>query len=315
MEFGRIDGAGAGGVDGVDFSLPPEPPGNARVLLHATQRPRMDAGPVVRVGLAGWGHRDFVGTLLPPGTRSGDFLSLHARAFTTNELNTTYYGIDAERIARWARATPSTFRFCPKLPADVTHGAALVGVDTRMEQFVELAMGLGERVGRVWGLLPIEFDPGRFQALQAFVRTWSASLPLAFELRHQAWFARGGAQLERVCALFEEHDVALVISDVAGRRDVAHMRLTARDTLVRFVGNRPHPTDATRIDAWVERLANWADRGLHTAHVFLHQRHDPEAVETARRFRAAYRDRNGDDVLPGFPSPAEVAGPVQRELF
>ncbi|QDU84677.1 hypothetical protein Pla163_17890 [Planctomycetes bacterium Pla163] len=311
MEFGRIDGS----VDTVDFSLPLEPQGNARVLERAAQVSRTDAGPVVRVGLAGWGHRDFVGTLLPPGTRQADFLGLHARAFTTNELNTTYYGIDADRIARWARATPSTFRFCPKLPADVTHGAALVGVDARMEQFVDLARGLGPRVGRVWGLLPIEFDPGRFAALEAFVRTWAARVPLAFELRHQAWFARGGAQLDRVGALFEEHDVALVISDVAGRRDVAHLRLTARDTIVRFVGNRPHPTDAPRIDAWVERLASWAASGLHTAHVFLHQRHDPEAVETARRFRAAYRARTGVDVLPGFPSPAEGAGPVQRELF
>lgn len=311
MEFGRIDG----GVDGVDFSLPHEPAANARVLERARAAVRSDDGPMVRVGLAGWGHRDFVGTLLPPGTRQADFLWLHAQAFTTNELNTTYYGVDPERIARWTRATPHTFRFCPKLPADVTHGAMLVGVEDRMERFVELVGGLGPRVGRVWGLLPIEFDPGRLGDLTAFVRAWARRVPLAFEVRHLAWFARGGAQLDRLCALFEEHDVALVISDVAARRDVAHLRLTARDTILRFVGNRPHPTDATRIDAWVERLAAWAAGGLHTAHVFLHQRHDPEAVETARRFREAYLFRTGVDVLPGLPSPSEVAGPVQRELF
>lgn len=314
MEFGRIEGD----VGRVDFSLPPEPSANADVLARAASIPARERG-VVRFGLAGWSDRDFAGVLVPPGTPASEFLKLHARAYTTNELNTTYYGIDAARIERWRSATPASFRFCPKLPAEVTHGASLVGVESVMERFVELVREFGGRLGRAWGLLPIEFSPAQGPALEAFVRRWARELPLAFEVRGDSWYrgARAGqnADFERLCALFEEHDVALVLSDVAGRRDVCHMRVTARDAIVRFVGNRPHPSDAVRIEAWAERIAQWCDAGLQTAHVFVHQRRDPEAVDTTRTFRAAIRRCTGVDPLPDFPSEAEVARPVQGSLF
>lgn len=309
MEFGRIEG----GVDGVDFTLPAEPDANADLLARVAERPGRESGRI-RFGLAGWSHRDFVGELLPTGTPATDFLKLHARSYTSNELNTTYYGIDAARIDRWRAATPPDFRFCPKLPSGVTHGSALDGVDAEMERFVGLVRTLGPRLGRAWGLLPIEFGPQRGPILQSFVERWADEVPLAFEVRHAAWFADRRA-FERLCALFEEHDVVLVISDVAGRRDVCHMRLTASDVIVRFVGNRPHPTDAVRIDAWSERLATWAASGLHTAHVFVHQREDPKAVETTRTFRRAIEARTGVDPLPGFPSAADARAPVQRTLF
>jgi|GEM_PF-129324 len=314
MEFGRIEGD----VGAVDFRLPPEPEANAAVLARAAGAPARERG-VIRFGLAGWSDKDFVGTLLPPGTPASEFLRLHARAYTTNELNTTYYGIDADRIERWRSASPKDFRFCPKLPSGITHGGALVGVEAEMERFVELVREFGGRLGRAWGLLPIEFSPRQGPALEAFVERWARELPLAFEVRGDAWFrgARDGRNpaFERLCSVFAEHDVALVLSDVAGRRDVCHMRLTARDAIVRFVGNRPHPTDAVRIDAWAERIARWCDAGLQTAHVFVHQRRDPEAVETTRIFRAAIERATGRDPLPGFPSEAEVARGVQGSFF
>lgn len=314
MEFGRIEGD----VGEVDFALPDEPAANAAVLARAAEAPARERG-VVRFGLAGWADKDFVGELLAPGTPAADFLRLHARAYTTNELNTTYYGIDAGRIERWRAATPKEFRFCPKLPAAITHGGALVGVEDEMERFVELVREFGGRLGRAWGLLPIEFSPAQGPALEAFVKRWARELPLAFEVRGATWFrdAASGrnAAFERLCDLFEEHDVALVLSDVAGRRDVCHGRLTARDAIVRFVGNRPHPSDAVRIDAWAERIARWCDAGLQTCHVFVHQRRDPEAVETTRIFRAAIERATGRDPLPGFPTRSEVARAEQGSLF
>ena len=62
-----------------------------------------------------------------------------------------------------------------------------------------------------------------------------------------------------------------MITDVAGRRDVLHMRLTNPILILRFVGNGLHPTDYTRADDWVLRLKSWIDQGLHAAYLFIHQ--------------------------------------------
>lgn len=63
----------------------------------------------------------------------------------------------------------------------------------------------------------------------------------------------------------------MVITDVAGRRDVCHLRLTTNTVLVRFVGNNLHPTDYSRIDDWVRRLEYWFSNGLHQVYFFTHE--------------------------------------------
>ncbi|HYK57220.1 MAG TPA: DUF72 domain-containing protein, partial [Flavisolibacter sp.] len=44
-------------------------------------------------------------------------------------------------------------------------------------------------------------------------------------------------------------------------------------TFIRYVGNSLHPTDYTRIDAWVKRIQYWLDKGLQELYFFMHM-HD-----------------------------------------
>lgn len=299
MEFGRLPS-----VDDVDFTLPRESPANERVLARGAGEAR------VRLGLPGWSDRGFVGRLYPRGTRTGDFLGHYGRAFSTHELNSTYYGVTPERIERWAAAVPADFRFCPKLPQAITHGNELRGVEREMERFLELLPGFDGRLGRIWGILPPDFGPHRFEDLAEFVERYAARVPLALELRHRDWFRSGG---DEVFSLFEEHGVLAVLTDVAGRRDVLHMRLTVPEVLLRFVGNTPHESDSRRIEDWVERVARWCEAGLETAYLFMHQKHDPDAVELVRAFARGFEGRIGVDPLPGLPGPHLEAR--QGELF
>lgn len=64
-----------------------------------------------------------------------------------------------------------------------------------------------------------------------------------------------------------------VITDTAGRRDCAHMHLTIPKAFIRYVGNSLHPTDFTRIDAWIERMKFWLDNGMEELYFFMHM-HD-----------------------------------------
>ncbi|MEZ4956968.1 MAG: DUF72 domain-containing protein [Saprospiraceae bacterium] len=94
--------------------------------------------------------------------------------------------------------------------------------------------------------------------------------PISVEVRHESWFAEA-ENLEQLAAVLEQYGASTVITDVAGRRDVCHARLTSNLAVIRFVGNGLHPTDFTRIDAWVEKLKHWFENGLKAAYFFTHE--------------------------------------------
>ena len=74
------------------------------------------------LGCAVWAHPSWSGVLFPRNARSTDYLRLYSRRLTTVEGNTTFYAIpSAETVRRWAEETPPSFRFCFKLPRDVSH--------------------------------------------------------------------------------------------------------------------------------------------------------------------------------------------------
>jgi len=298
MEFGRLPS-----VDQVDFTLPPDSPENATVLAG----PRDGRG--ILLGTAGWSDRGFVGELYPAGTKSADFLREYARVFPTNELNSTFYGASRERVERWAAAVPDDFRFCPKLPSEITHVRELRDVEEPMETFLGVCGGLGPKVGLTWFILPPGFGPARLSELTDFLERWAPRARFAVELRHPAWFSSAAAR-DEVFAAFAEHGVTTILTDVAGRRDVLHMRLTTPDVMIRFVGNEPHPSDFTRLDDWIARLNGWLDRGLDTAYFFLHQKRDHRTIPMARHFLEHAADRVSVE-LDATPAPA----PVQGELF
>jgi uncharacterized protein YecE (DUF72 family) len=304
MKFGRL-----ANVDGVDFALPPDK--NESSALLGTLRERIARPePRVMVGTSGWSSKTYVGSLYPAGMKSGEYLRAYGRAFPTNELNSTYYGVDPERIRRWAAAVPESFRFCPKLPSTVSHERELRDVGGDMESFLAALAGFGAKLGRAFTVLPPGFGPTRMADLALFVETYAARLDLAIELRHEGWFSDAGAA-RAAFGLFEAHGVAAVLTDVAGRRDVLHMRLTTPDAFVRFVGNGLHASDFTRLDEWSERLAVWLEAGLETAYLFLHQPDDVNTIDLAEHVIPKLAARTGLGLEP--PSAADPSG--QLELF
>ena len=46
----------------------------------------------------------------------------------------------------------------------------------------------------------------------------------------------------------------MVLTDVAGKRNLLHMSISTHQLMVRFVGNDLHETDYKRIDEWIERI-------------------------------------------------------------
>ena len=78
-------------------------------------------------------------------------------------------------------------------------------------------------------------------------------------------------------------NIAHILVDTAGRRDLMHMRFTTKTAFIRFVGAN-HPSDAIRLEAWVERIATWKDQGLENLYFFIHQNVEKESPLLASRF-------------------------------
>jgi len=84
MEFGRLPEKD---LNKVDFSLPPDPAINKRVLR------KTNTGPAVWLGCAKWGRREWVGKIYPKGARETNFLEHYLHHYNAIELNATHYKI------------------------------------------------------------------------------------------------------------------------------------------------------------------------------------------------------------------------------
>ncbi len=300
MKFGRLPS-----VENVDFTLPPDPLGNATIL---NKTKTVGGGKILYIGATGWGMKEWVGTVYPEKAKPKDYLGHYTRQFNTIELNSTHYAVPNElTIKKWYEQATDDFRFCPKVLQRISHSRDLspVGPINYTKQFCEAVRGFGEKLGSCFIQLPPYFGIDRLPILDAFLEKWeSYRIPLAVEVRHESWFEHP-ANLEQLAEVLERHLISTVITDVAGRRDVCHARLTTNEVVIRFVGNGLHPTDYSRIDSWVERLNFWFENGLKKAYFFTHEPDNILAPELAVYLTQKIKEKTtiqtrGPEIIPKF---------------
>ena len=270
MEFGKINSSQ---VSEVHFLLPPEPPQNAGVLGG-----NRVAKPDIRVGCARWGSKEWVGHFYPEHTREKDFLHYYAKLFNCVEVSTTYYRVPSpEQVLFWTKQVPETFRFCPKFPQFITHVMRLQNCGKEVNEFLHSIAHFGENLGPVF-LMPHPMMAVKdLPVIKRFIERLPDQLNIFLELRHPSWFINGfNSELYDFLA---NYGVGLVITDVAGRRDCAHMYLTKKEAFIRFVGNGLHDTDYTRIQQWVNRLQLWINEGIKDVCFFMHQPHEIQSAQ------------------------------------
>lgn len=268
MDFGKL-----ADISQVDFALPAA---NASQVARWKATPH-HAGkpPKLYMGCPSWSCKAWMGKIYPPGTKPDQYLKAYARHFNAIELNTTYYRTpDAGTLARWMEAVPADFRFCPKISQQISHYRRLRLCKGLAETFCQAFAPLGEQLGQLFLQLPPNFTTAELPHLAAFLENFPKGYPLAVELRHESWFADAGLWQE-LMALADSLGVTLLITDVAGRRDVLHLSLTTPRPMIRFVGNALHPSDFRRIDDWISVWQQWEKDGVEEIWFFVHQ---PEEI-------------------------------------
>ncbi len=305
MKFGKLPH-----IEDVDFSLPPDNPVTSKLLEIL---PEGSTSPHVYIGCTGWSMKEWIGKVYPKGAKPKEFLRYYSRQFDTIELNTTHYRTPTpETIQNWYRETPANFRFCPKILQTVSHSRDLGFGTGKLLHFCEALLGLQEKLGPCFMQLPPYFGHDRLGMLERFIQSFPKDIRLTIELRHESCFTEPEKTTE-IFSMLKSYGIGLVITDVAGRRDVAHMGISAPFSLIRFVGNNLHPTDYTRIDAWVLRLKTWAIQGLKEVYFFPHEPDNIQAPEMALYLAQKIKEMTPIQVcVPDFN---KKMGGGQMELF
>lgn len=292
MKFGQVSNPEA-----IDFTLPPTDPATLK-LLGGKAAEAMD----IYVGCAKWNKTDLKG-FYPRGTK--DELAYYSQQFNSIELNATFYNSPSkDQVATWRDKTPADFKFFPKIPQSISHYSRLLNSKDKLTEFIDATVHFEEKLGMAFLQLHDNYKPKDFDRLADFLRQVPKGYPLAVEVRNGEWFSDPAVQA-KLYALLEETQLANVIVDTAGRRDMLHMRLTNDTAFVRYVGAN-HPSDYDRLLDWVKVIQEWKAAGLRHVYFFIHQNLEVESPLLAAHFIEALNKALGTQLTIPNKGPATL---------
>ena len=282
------------------------------------------------IGCPMWGYKEWVGTFFPPRTAQSDFLRLYSSRLTTVEGNTSFYAIpSAETVARWYAETPSEFRFCFKIPRDISHIPHLEKRKSEVDFFTERIRGLKERLGPLFLQLPPAFGPAQLSQLKAFLDFWPADLRLAVEVRHPEFYLEPHAA--KLNLVLNQYKVARIMMDTspirigsAEEKQILQARerkpdlplqisVTTDFIFLRYIGNPHMEFNHSFLDTWAKQLAEWKEEGL-TLYVFCHCPFEVHSPSICSTLYEKVRALTSLPPLPWQPDQPD-SGPEQARLF
>jgi len=257
MKFGRAENS-----ESLDVSLPNDHP---ETLDWLSKYPKL-AQPKFKIGLPKWGKPNLE-NFYPKGTKNP--LLYYSSQFNSLEFNAFFYRIfKPEQVVKWRDNTVANFTFNPKIPQIISQFKRLKNVDDYVDEFLFSISHFNEKLGTCFLQMHPTFSPQGFTDLQRFVERWPQDVPLAVELRHSDWYDNQQVNVD-LRSLLKENNIAHIITDTVGRRDLIHMQLTNGSAFVRFTAAN-NAMDQHRIEAWVERLKLWHENGLQEIMFFAH---------------------------------------------
>ncbi len=245
------------------------------------------------VGCPIWSFKGWVGNFYPKGTTPANFLHEYAQRLTTIEGNTTFYAIPSQNtLAQWTAEMPEAFRFCPKVPRNISHDGKLADHLAQTQHFIEIMSQLGSRLGPMFLQLPPHYSPRLFDDLKTFLQTWPHEVRLGVEVRHLEWFEH--PHHETLNELLSTHNMARVVIDTrpirsldgdpllaggvyqsllearARKPDVPILPEHTTDFIfLRYIGHPQMEVNAPFLDEWRRFLTEQLRAGT-SAYVFCH---------------------------------------------
>ncbi|MFL6734834.1 MAG: DUF72 domain-containing protein [Sphingomicrobium sp.] len=201
----------------------------------------------IHIGCSGWVYRHWKGGFYPEGLPQKRWFDHYSAQFDTVEINASFYRLPlASTFIGWKEKAPPGFRYAVKANRFLTHLKKLVGCEQQVDEFIELARGLGDALGPILYQLPpsLRKDLSR---LESFLRRLPADLEHVVEFRHADWYD------EDVLALLDGYGAGFVTHDLTGL--ISPRWVSGRTAYVRF-----HGTGGKYWGRYSEdQMADWAD--------------------------------------------------------
>lgn len=298
MEYGKLDD-----ISLVNWTFPDEDPGNAK-RLHSSSQQKMS----IHLGSPAWGAKYWIDKIYPKQTPVDKYLHYYSRAFNCIELNRSHYGIPDEKMTEeWLEQVPNDFLFCPKIFKEISHTQFGLYDKKLQAQWIYFIQRLGKNLGPCFIQFHENFSYERKSDLFHFIENWPSEFELSVELRHPSWF-KNHTVLPALADYLSKKKIGLVITDVAGKRDVLHTTLSSSWAMIRLIGNNLDSSDELRLHDWAKKIKTWEQNGLKKVYLFLHQPDDIWTIEfsiLAHKIFSSY----------GFNEFPKVEKIVSRDLF
>lgn len=262
-----------------------------------------------RLGTMGYSYPGWAKTFYPPRTPRNEWLSAYARQFNCVELNTTFHATPApDRLAAWAEAVPTDFRFAVKVGRHITHDAAPNQMPARLGEFCWSMEALGSRLSCLLLQFPPTFHYDRRGDLARMLEVVPPHLHCVVEFRSATWLRPETWQLlsaKRAGCVAIDHSDHPELAQIQVTGPIAYLRLVGKHG--RYESDDRELFDPTpQLQVWWGRLQQASLEGVEEIWVLFNNDYAGHAPATLRRFAA----------IAGIPlPPPPPAAPTQKRLF
>lgn len=271
-----------------------------------------------RLGLPAWAF---------PGWKDRYFngkrpmLEGYSQVFNAVEGNTTFYRTPSDSIvAKWADIVRERdFRFCLKLPRDITHEqrADLSG----LRQFLRVIEPLGNALGPLFVQFPATVGPQHLDEIERLFSELPKGMPAVIEVRDPLFFS-APAKLQ---PLLERYRLGRVVLDSRPlfQGDLTHPDVQAARhakpdlpilpevhnglEFVRLILHPDLPSNDQYLDEWATRIAASLRAG-HQSYMMIHCPNNDHCPVLAAAFHSRLQTKPGMEaleVLPTWPVPQQ----------
>ena len=212
----------------------------------------------LHVGTSGYAYTAWKGSFYPQKLPTKQLLRYYGEQFHAVELNGTFYKMpSAAALEALTKEVGTEFRFAVKAPQRITHFQRLKGAGETTAQFIEAVGALKRRLGPLFFQLPPNFKKD-VPRLRDFLALLPKRHRIAFEFRHESWFA------DEVYELLRARKVALCIAEAEGSVAVPFVATTDWGYLRLRL---PEYSDAD-LKKWLKRVnrVNWRDTFIFFKH-------------------------------------------------
>ncbi len=240
----------------------------------------------ISIGCTGWGYDGWIGPFYPKNMPKSEFLKHYSSIFDTTEINSTFYAIPNQAVAKkWHADTPNHFKFTAKLPQIITHQNRLGTLSPHLEQFLQSVKPLGSKfLSSVVQLPPsLSFDEAKPKLEQ--LQSYFPENNFVIEGRHMSWFSDSATRY------LSEKNICLVWSDVVGVENPAP--ITSDHIYLRLIGDRSisekdfgrlQKDRSIQMKSWIEKLRKIEDR-ISYVMILANNRYEGFGPATANKLR------------------------------